>query len=338
MASRGNTGKAARVLQKTWAKAPHPDLATAYAYARIGDSPRDRLDRVKQLAALNPHSPESPIAVAGAAIEARQYADARHALLPLLDGPLTRRVALLMARIEGEEKGDKGRVREWLARAAHGARDPAWTDDGFVSDQWAPVSPVTGALDAFRWRVPVEEAALPGELEELSGRLDDLASLAQTYRLEDADHAGEEEGTVIAGQAGDDDVETLIEAVVVDAKSQSTKPGVDESATREASQRTIAIATPRTSREIESGPSAEAEPRRLDETARLAGGASEGLVEQPDRLRPEPGGDRVKPEKARKAALAEPKIFVAPPAPDDPGAGDDDESLPAHLKPYRALP
>ena len=35
-------------------------------------------------------------------------------------------------------------------------RDPAWTADGVVSDHWAPVSPVTGALDAFRWRVPVE--------------------------------------------------------------------------------------------------------------------------------------------------------------------------------------
>ena len=44
-----------------------------------------------------------------------------------------------------------------MARALNAARDPAWTADGFVSDRWLPVSPVTGRLDAFQWKVPVEE-------------------------------------------------------------------------------------------------------------------------------------------------------------------------------------
>ena len=38
LASRGNTPRAAKILQRTWSRSPHPDLATAYAYARIGDS------------------------------------------------------------------------------------------------------------------------------------------------------------------------------------------------------------------------------------------------------------------------------------------------------------
>ena len=114
-ASRGATAKAAKVLQRTWAKSPHPDLASAYAYARIGDSPTDRLDRIRQLAALNPHSIESPVAVATTAIEARAFSEARAALEPVISaGRLTRRVAVLMARIEAGEKGEKGRVREWL--------------------------------------------------------------------------------------------------------------------------------------------------------------------------------------------------------------------------------
>src|SRR5262249_43151501 len=29
--------------------------------------------------------------------------------------------------------------------------------DGYVSDRWLPVSPVTGRLDAFQWKVPVAE-------------------------------------------------------------------------------------------------------------------------------------------------------------------------------------
>jgi HemY protein len=172
LASQGNTPRAARVLLKTWRLSPHPDLAAAYAHARPGDSPRDRLNRVRHLARLTPHDSEGPIALAITAIEAREWDEARRALEPLLEGRLTQRVATLMARIEGEQHGHAGRVREWLARAVNAPRDPAWTADGVVSDRWAPVSPVTGALDAFRWRVPVEEhggALLAAKVEALAG-------------------------------------------------------------------------------------------------------------------------------------------------------------------------
>jgi HemY protein len=171
-ASQGNTPRAARVLLKTWRLSPHPDLAAAYAHARPGDSPRDRLNRVRHLARLTPHDSEGPIALAITAIEAREWDEARKALEPLLEARLTQRVATLMARIEGEQHGHAGRVREWLARAVNAPRDPAWTADGVVSDRWAPVSPVTGALDAFRWRVPVEEhggALLAAKVEALAG-------------------------------------------------------------------------------------------------------------------------------------------------------------------------
>ncbi len=176
LASRGNTQKAANVLEKTWAKCPHPDLATVYAYARVGDSPRDRLVRVKRLASQNPYSIESAIAVANAAIDARAFDEARDALKPMLDGNLTQRIATLMARVESEQFGDKGRVREWLARAVNAPRDQAWTADGVVADEWSPISPVTGALDAFQWRVPVETlASRDGDL--IARRVEELVAL-----------------------------------------------------------------------------------------------------------------------------------------------------------------
>lgn len=184
LAARGNTPKVAKVIQKTWKRSPHPDLATAYSYARLGDSPRDRMDRVKQLAAIAPNSIESPIAVAQAAIDAQDWAAARSALAPLLPGRLTQRVATLMARIEGGEHGDKGKVREWLARAVNAPRDPAWTADGIVADRWAPVSPATGALDAFQWRVPVEAADAPDEAL-IAEKLEELVPLGRSEpRLE----------------------------------------------------------------------------------------------------------------------------------------------------------
>jgi HemY protein len=43
-------------------------------------------------------------------------------------------------------------------RALH---DPVWTADGYVSDRWRPVSPVTGRLDAFQWQTPL--ASLPSD-------------------------------------------------------------------------------------------------------------------------------------------------------------------------------
>jgi len=155
-ASRGATAKVAKVVERTWKLAQHPELALVYAFARPGDSPRDRLERVKRLAHLGSHSPEAQIALATAAIDARDWQEARHALEPLLEDNPTQRACTLMARIEGEENNDAGRVREWLGRATTAAHDPAWTADGVVSERWAPTSPVTGALDAFQWKVPPE--------------------------------------------------------------------------------------------------------------------------------------------------------------------------------------
>jgi HemY protein len=62
-----------------------------------------------------------------------------------------------MAEIEERESGDEGRAREWMGRALRAPRDPAWTADGYVSDRWMPVSPVSGRLDAFQWKVPLAE-------------------------------------------------------------------------------------------------------------------------------------------------------------------------------------
>jgi HemY protein len=62
-------------------------------------------------------------------------------------------------------------VREWLARGSRAPRDAAWVADGIISSQWAPISPVTGKLDAFEWRQPDERLdyieAMPEVAEEI---------------------------------------------------------------------------------------------------------------------------------------------------------------------------
>lgn len=155
LASRGETRQASRLIARTWKLAPHPDLALVYAYAKAGDSPRERLKRVKWLASTTPDDIEGRIAVAVAAIEAHEWAEAEAALAPDLNERPPARVCALMARIEAGE-GNKGREREWLARAVRAPRDRAWIADGYVSDRWLPVSPVNGAVDAFEWKAPVD--------------------------------------------------------------------------------------------------------------------------------------------------------------------------------------
>jgi HemY protein len=152
----GELRRASRVIEKAWAANPHPDLADTYAHLRPGDSARERLTRVQSLARKAPGHRESALAVARAAIDAQEFAVARNAVRPLLKEP-TQRVAALMAEIEQRESGDEGRAREWMGRALRAPRDPAWTADGLVSDRWMPVSPVSGRLDAFQWKVPLAE-------------------------------------------------------------------------------------------------------------------------------------------------------------------------------------
>jgi HemY protein len=161
----GELRRARRILEAAWRANPHPDIADAYADLRLGDSARDRLNRMQKLAALVPGQLEGALAVARAALDAGEFATARSALDPYLSAP-TRRVATLMAEIEEAEHGDTGRVREWMARAMRASGDPVWTADGAVSDRWLPVSP-NGRLDGFEWRVPLAEIGVSRPVIEM---------------------------------------------------------------------------------------------------------------------------------------------------------------------------
>jgi HemY protein len=161
----GELRQAARIIETAWNANPHPDLADTYAHLRPGDSARDRLARVQALARAPPGNVEGALAVAQAALAAREFAIARAALAPLAAAP-TQRAAMLLAKLEELEHGDEGRAREWMTRAVRARRDPAWTADGFVSDRWLPVSPVTGRLDAFAWMEPLAQIGGSGDVIE----------------------------------------------------------------------------------------------------------------------------------------------------------------------------
>lgn len=153
--NRGESRKAQSLLRRIWRATGHPDIAALYAHSQPGASAVERLKRIGEIIETPPPHRAAGMAVARAAIDAYDWPRARSALEPFAGADATQGVATLMAEIEEGQTGDQGRAREWLSRAVRAPRDPAWTADGIVSDEWEPISPVTGRLDAFEWKVPV---------------------------------------------------------------------------------------------------------------------------------------------------------------------------------------
>ena len=155
----GDLRKAAKVLEATWKLGPHPEIAATYAHLRSGDSAKDRLTRIRDLVKVRAHHPECGVALARAEIDARDFVTARRSLEPFVAQGPSRRICLMMAEIEQGEHGNAGAARAWLARAVNAPRDEAWVADGWVSDHWMPVSPISGKLDAFEWKLPPEDVS-----------------------------------------------------------------------------------------------------------------------------------------------------------------------------------
>lgn len=195
----GELRKGSKILEAIWKKAPHPEVADIYVHARPGDSPADRMKRAEYLARLKPNNGESLLAVARAAYAANDFQKARQSAEAALRVEPREGAFLLLADIEEAQTADQGRIRFWLSKAVRAPRDPAWTADGHVSEKWAPVSPVTGRLDAFEWRVPVEQVGPVVEAFEIE-ELPAIAAVPGEAGQRADSAAGEPEHSQAAGQ------------------------------------------------------------------------------------------------------------------------------------------
>lgn len=166
--------KASRAIEYTYKLNPHPELADIYVNANGTDTADLRLKRAKTLASYAPDHVESDIAIARAALAANKFDEARKAAEAALGKTPRESIHLILADIEQADGRNAGKVRQHLARALRASRDPAWTADGMVSERWLPVSPISGRIDAFEWKVPVER--LQPLIEHVA---DDLAPLVE---------------------------------------------------------------------------------------------------------------------------------------------------------------
>ena len=205
-----NLRKASKLIESVWKKSPHPELAESYIHLRVGDSAADRLKRAQALAKMNAGHAQGNMAIGEAAVEAGEWTIAREAMNPVITNNLTERACLIMADIEEGEHGDAGRMRDWLSKAVRAPRDAKWTAGNYTSETWMPISPQTGEIDAFEWKVPVEQLQISADTIEIG----DLAEpLKPVEEASDTVKAAAAVGAVAAAAAvSDGDVEETKEA------------------------------------------------------------------------------------------------------------------------------
>lgn len=185
--AQGEIRKASKILEAAWKKHPHPEIADVYIHGRSGDTAHDRLKRARYLVSLRSNNVESNLALARAAYDANEFKLARDQVEQALQSAPRKSAYLLLADIEEADTGNQGLVRQWLGKALKAPRDPVWTADGYISQTWSPVSPVTGRLNSFEWKVPVEELAsmIEAEPQEVLGAEEDATKPAPAAPLLD---------------------------------------------------------------------------------------------------------------------------------------------------------
>ncbi len=156
----GKNRRAAGLIEKTWARAPHPDLVVAYLEIR---QPADALAAVKvveKLIKANADHSESRLAAAGVAVDAELWGEARKYLSTLTEAAQAEgfqgQAYRLMAKIEERERQDLAAAGEWLVRASTADPDRTWVcgQCGNTTDEWTVSCGNCGGFDAFAWDRP----------------------------------------------------------------------------------------------------------------------------------------------------------------------------------------
>ncbi len=149
----GNAKAARRAVENAWRIQPHADLADAWGEAGGEADSLARVKRFEALVALDPGSVEGHLALARAAIVAKLWGEAANHLRIARDMAPTARVHRLLAELSRAEHGDGAEAREWLAKVAGAAPDPAWTCArcGAEHALWSASCHRCGGFDTLSW-------------------------------------------------------------------------------------------------------------------------------------------------------------------------------------------
>jgi len=185
-----NARYAARVLTKTWATKPHPDVAAAFAEIVPDETPQARIKRFKALTKQAPDSSETKMLLAELNIAAEDFPAARRALGDLVTADPTARSLTLMAAIERGQGADDVVVRGWLTRALTAPRGPQWVCDSChnIHPAWAATCSNCGSFDTLAWTTPpMSDVAMPAGTEMLPLIVGQIADQSNDADIVDAE-------------------------------------------------------------------------------------------------------------------------------------------------------
>ena len=127
LSERKDVKTAAKLIEKAWAKAPHPALSLAYRDLYKDASGRERAKRYGTLIKQNMGHRETTILQVEAALESGDYVQAWSLLNPLVSDSPSARLCALAARAE-DGLSNPIDARMWLERGVSAPSEADWTD------------------------------------------------------------------------------------------------------------------------------------------------------------------------------------------------------------------
>ncbi len=119
--------QASKLIEKAWAKSPHPALALAYRDLYQKASAREKAKRVASLIKQNPDHRESTILQVEAALDKGDFVQGWSLLNPLVSENPTARLCALAARAE-DGLSNPADARMWLERGVSAPSEADWSD------------------------------------------------------------------------------------------------------------------------------------------------------------------------------------------------------------------
>ncbi|WP_306251930.1 heme biosynthesis protein HemY [Parvularcula sp. IMCC14364] len=160
---KGNTSRAARIIEEAWSIAPHPALVKAYETLYNDEDLKKRTDRLIRLAEKAPDRDESRLLTAQQYILREEWETAKDMLEPLLQRTPNARTFNAMAEAMRGLYGEV-QARPWFAKAASAPLEPVPGVDGefhFTTEGWRRLVVEYGEHNRLA----------PPPLEEVSGAL-----------------------------------------------------------------------------------------------------------------------------------------------------------------------
>ncbi|MCI5046492.1 MAG: hypothetical protein MRY59_03230 [Aquisalinus sp.] len=160
---KGNTSRAARIIEDAWSVNPHPALVKAFENLYKDESLAKRADRIIRLAEKAPERDESRLLMAQQHILKEEWETAKDMLEPLLKRNPNARTFTAMAETIRGLYGEV-QARPWFAKAAAAPLEPVPGVDGefhFTTDGWRRLVVEYGEHDRLA----------PPPLESVSGAL-----------------------------------------------------------------------------------------------------------------------------------------------------------------------